>query len=302
MADQFSTIQGAQQAINQQFAYQRLYDAFSIGIGSQARGPIGEQFQNILSGRTALFQGTTGGDTQQPTHAGNRIVRLVIAHELEPLCGIVFVSRANQAAALTGSPARACYYAWMKRRPSRRAETDAALIGRKSVRRMRPRAAPTVRRASMPSCDQGIARRRKRVARLLSQTGLAGVSRRKVVVTTVKPDSRPAPDLVDRDFRRQPDRLWVADITYVPTRAGFLYLAVVLDAFSRRIVGWAMAPRSHRLVLDALKMAVWHGGPGASSTTATRAARRNQLVVATQPGGMLRWQGDGGRIERYGTS
>lgn len=99
---------------------------------------------------------------------------------------------------------------------------------------------------------------RKRVARLMSQTGLAGVSRRKFVVTTVKSDSRQAPDLVKRDFTASvPDRLWVADITYVPTWAGFLYLAVVLDAFSRRIVGWSMATTlAARLVLDALNMAL----------------------------------------------
>jgi putative transposase len=99
---------------------------------------------------------------------------------------------------------------------------------------------------------------RKRVARLMSQTGLAGVSRRKFVVTTVKSESRQAPDLVERDFTASvPDRLWVADITYVRTWAGFLYLAVVLDAFSRRIVGWSMATTlATRLVLDALNMAL----------------------------------------------
>jgi putative transposase len=105
---------------------------------------------------------------------------------------------------------------------------------------------------------QGMRVGRKRVARLMSQTGLAGVSRRKFVVTTVKSDSRQAPDLVERDFTASgPDRLWVADITYVPTWAGFLYLAVVLDAFSRRIVGWSMATTlATRLVLDALNMAL----------------------------------------------
>ena len=82
----------------------------------------------------------------------------------------------------------------------------------------------------------------KRVARLMTQAGLAGVSRRKFVVTTVKDGGRQAPDLVERNFTAEaPDRLWVADITYIPTWAGFLYLAIVLDTFSRRIVGWAMA-------------------------------------------------------------
>ena len=72
---------------------------------------------------------------------------------------------------------------------------------------------------------------------------MAGVSRRKGPRTTCRaPKVRPAPDLVERRFEAEaPDRLWVADITYVPTAAGFLYLAVVLDVFSRRVVGWAMA-------------------------------------------------------------
>ncbi len=74
----------------------------------------------------------------------------------------------------------------------------------------------------------------------------------------MKGDGRQAPDLVERDFTAAaPDRLWVADITYVPTWAGFLYLAVVLDAFSRRIVGWSMATTlATQLVLDALNMAL----------------------------------------------
>jgi len=74
----------------------------------------------------------------------------------------------------------------------------------------------------------------------MKEAGLRGVSRRKRPSTTNRPGyERPAPDLVDRDFTASgPDELWVADITYVPTNEGHLYLAVVLDAFSRRIVGW----------------------------------------------------------------
>ncbi len=105
---------------------------------------------------------------------------------------------------------------------------------------------------------KGVRVGRKRVARLMSQAGLTGVSRRKFVVTTVKGDGRQAPDLVDRTFTAPaPDRLWLADITYIPTWSGFLYLAVVLDAFSRRIVGWSMATTlATQLVLDALNMAL----------------------------------------------
>jgi putative transposase len=89
-------------------------------------------------------------------------------------------------------------------------------------------------------------------------------SRRKGCWTTRRDkDARPAPDLVEREFAADaPDRLWVADITYVPTWAGFLFLAVVLDVFSRRIVGWAMANHlKTQLILDALNMALHRRRP-----------------------------------------
>jgi len=100
---------------------------------------------------------------------------------------------------------------------------------------------------------------RKRVARLMRAAGVQGVSRRKHRTTTRRdPAAAPAPDLVSRAFAAAgPDRLWVADITYIPTWAGFLYLAVVLDVWSRRVIGWAMATHLRtELVLDALNMAV----------------------------------------------
>ena len=86
---------------------------------------------------------------------------------------------------------------------------------------------------------------RKRVARLMGELGIEGVTRRRFRGTTKRnAKARPAPDLVRRNFSAEgPERLWVADITHVRTRAGWLHLAVVLDAWSRRIVGWAMAPR-----------------------------------------------------------
>jgi transposase InsO family protein len=89
--------------------------------------------------------------------------------------------------------------------------------------------------------------------------GLAGVSRRKAPRTTIRTKGESvAPDLVQRHFTaKAPNQLWVADITYVPTKAGFLYLGVVLDVFSRRIVGWAMEPHLRtELVLQALNMAL----------------------------------------------
>ena len=150
------------------------------------------------------------------------------------------------------------YYAWVKRRPSRRAETDAALIAEIRAAHGASHGTYGAPRIHAELAAKGIQVGRKRVARLMSRAGLAGVSRRKFVVTTVKSDSRQAPDLVERNFTAEaPDRLWVADITYIPTWAGFLYLAVVLDAYSRRIVGWSMATTlATQLVLDALNMAL----------------------------------------------
>ena len=112
---------------------------------------------------------------------------------------------------------------------------------------------------------RGAAHGRKRIARLMRDAGLVGASHRRGGPTTTRRDkeARPAPDLVDRNFTAMgPNQLWVADITYVPTAVGFLYLAVVLDAFSRKIVGWAMANSLRaELVLDALEMAVGQRRP-----------------------------------------
>jgi putative transposase len=99
---------------------------------------------------------------------------------------------------------------------------------------------------------------RKRVARLMRAAGLCGVSRRRFITTTQRDlKAPPAQDLVQRNFRAAgPDRLWVADISYVPTWAGFMYLAIVLDVFSRRIVGWAMENHLRtELVLTAIDCA-----------------------------------------------
>ena len=99
----------------------------------------------------------------------------------------------------------------------------------------------------------------------MKQAGIVGVSRRRLGPKTTRRnvDARPAPDLVERDFTADgPDQLWVADITYIQTWAGFLYLAVVVDVWSRRVVGWSMATHLRtELVLDAMNMAVWQRRP-----------------------------------------
>ena len=105
---------------------------------------------------------------------------------------------------------------------------------------------------------------RKRVARLMRAAGLIGCHRRRRRgLTRRDPLAAPAPDLVNRQFTATaPDRVWTADITYIPTWSGWLYLAIVLDVYSRRVVGWAMADHLRtELVLDALDMAIWNRRP-----------------------------------------
>ena len=151
------------------------------------------------------------------------------------------------------------YYAWQYRAPSARAQYDAELTMTIHTIHLESRGTYGAPRVHAELAAQGIRVGRKRVARLMRAARVQGVSRRKWVTTTTRdPEARPAPDLVQRDFTVDgPDRLWVADITYVPTGAGFLYLAVVLDAWSRRVVGWAMATHLRtELVLAALDMAL----------------------------------------------
>ena len=167
-------------------------------------------------------------------------------HDVATMCRILGVSRSG-------------YYAACGRAPSRRARDDAALTER--IREIHTRSRQTYGspRIHAELRYDGVRVGRKRVERLMRAAGIEGVSRRRKTKTTKRSGrERPAADLVDRDFTADaPDQLWVADITYVPTWAGFLYLAVVLDVWSRRIVGWSMATTLHtKVVLDALAMAV----------------------------------------------
>ena len=131
---------------------------------------------------------------------------------------------------------------------------------------------------------------RKRVARLMRESGWAGVSRRRGTRTTcVDRSQRAAPDRVERQFRADAlDRIWVADITYVPTWTGFLYLAIVLDVFSRKVVGWAMANHLRtELVLAALNMAIAQRRPEAVIHHSDQGAQYTSL--AQRPSGAGRW-------------
>jgi len=111
---------------------------------------------------------------------------------------------------------------------------------------------------------------RKRVERLMRQAGVQGIYRRRRHGCTKRDGSKPSDDLVGRQFDPdQPNRLWVMDITEHPTDTGNLYCAVVLDAYSRRVVGWSIADHIRsELVVDALQMAVWRRQPADQQTIA----------------------------------
>ena len=161
---------------------------------------------------------------------------------------------------------RSGFYSFLRYRPSQRAVEDAELL--KAIRDIHQSSYQTYGspRIHAELRERGIHVGRKRVERLMREDGLVGVSRRKYHNTTQRdPKARPAPDLVQRDFTAtQRNTLWVADITYIPCMAGFLYLAVVLDVFSRRIVGWSMQKRqTSQIVLDALDMALQQRKPKA---------------------------------------
>jgi putative transposase len=157
------------------------------------------------------------------------------------------------------------YHAWRRRPPSARAVADKMLLKRVRTVHATSRETYGSPRIHAALRTDGHRHGRKRIARLMRAAGLTGASRRRKGVTTTRRDTaaRPAPDLVDRDFTAaRPNQLWVADITFVPTASGFRYLAVVLDAWSRKIVGWSMANHLRtELVLDALEMAIGQRRP-----------------------------------------
>ena len=156
------------------------------------------------------------------------------------------------------------YYAWRTRPPSNRSRQDALLT--EKIREIHSRSRETYGypRVHAELRSLGVRCGRRRVARLMRAAGLRGCMRgRKRRTTRRDPRAAPAPDLLRRDFAAgRPNRVWLADITYVPTREGFLYLAFILDTHSRKIVGWSMDSHMRtELVVDALQMAVWRRRP-----------------------------------------
>lgn len=161
---------------------------------------------------------------------------------------------------------RSGYYEWKERPPSKRDRENAALT--EKIRRIHDRSRQVYGypRVHAELKALGVRCSCKRVARLMRKAGLRGCPRGRKKRTTRRDEHAvPAPDLVKRNFRAiAPDKLWTADITYVHTQEGFVYLAFILDVYSRKVVGWSMASHLRTgLVVDALEMALWRRKPDA---------------------------------------
>jgi len=168
------------------------------------------------------------------------------SHSVPLLCKLLGVSKSG-------------YYAWRNRLPSERSRLDAVLSEKIGMIHRNSRATYGAPRVHAELGAIGIRCSRKRVARLMRQENLRGCLRGRRMKTTHRLALRQAaPDLVERNFSsQQPDRLWVADITYVRSREGFVYLAFILDVCTRRVVGWSMATHLRtEIVVDALQMAI----------------------------------------------
>jgi putative transposase len=175
-------------------------------------------------------------------------------HRVSAMCRALKVSKSG-------------FYGWRGRVPSARTQADALLSEKIARIHRESRETYGAPRIHFELRTLGVRCARKRVARLMREAGLFGCGgRRRKARTTLRSRTErtpPAPDLVKRNFTPEaPDRLWVADITYVRTWEGWLYLSFVLDTYSRRIVGWSMANYlKTELVLDALNMAIYNRRP-----------------------------------------
>ena len=189
------------------------------------------------------------------------------------------------------------YYDWQHRAPSARMLVNLVLT--ELIRKAHKDSDETygMPRVRAELRDAGHAVSRKRVAGLMRKACIRGVSRRRGFTVTTERNARqrPAPDLVNRRFHAsEPDQLWVADMTYIPTWTGFLYLAVVVDAFSRKVVGWSMGEQmTADLVLAALNMAlhtrrpdsvIHHSDQGSQYTSIAFGSRCKEMGVRPSMG------------------
>jgi putative transposase len=189
------------------------------------------------------------------------------------------------------------FYEWCQRKPSARALGNPVVTEQIRLIHQCSDFTYGMPRVRAELLDQGAVINRKRIARLMRQAGLRGVSRRRGFVVTTRRDSthRQAPDLVERRFQAQSiNQLWVADITYIPTWAGFLYLAIVLDVYSRKVVGWAFSESMGAdIVLNALNMAyvtrqpqavIHHSDQGSQYTSVEFGLRCKQMGIRPSMG------------------
>ena len=170
------------------------------------------------------------------------------AYPLRLLCRVLRVSKSG-------------YYAWLRRDPSDRALEDEKLRPKVALAFELGRGAYGSIRVQRELVDQGFEIGRRRVARLMAELGLAGLPARRFQTTTDSNHAKPiAPNLLDRDFAAtRPNQKWATDITYIWTGEGWLYLAAVMDLYSRRIVGWSTGESLETsLCLKALTMALGH--------------------------------------------
>jgi len=172
-------------------------------------------------------------------------------YAVKQMCGILGIQRSS-------------YYAWKKRKPSAREQKNQELV--KLIRKIYDLSRKTYGypRVYAQLRKDGIECNKKRIIRLMRQEGLQGQRKRRKAFTTDSKHSYPvAKNLLNREFEAQrPNEKWVADITYIPTEEGWLYLAGVLDLYSRRIVGWEMSGKiDAKLVEKALRMALYQRQP-----------------------------------------
>lgn len=186
---------------------------------------------------------------------------------------------------------RRAYYDWRKREPSRRAAQDAVLAVHIKAIHRRSRGTYGSPRVHAELQAEGHTVSRKRVARLMAAHGLSGTTKRRVKGTTTQtdPDAGFADNLLDRDFTAEaPNQAWVGDITYLPTQAGWVYLVVLIDLYSRKVVGWALAPIYARSCASMPSTRPWSPADhrpaccttptAAPSTPATTTRRRSNLL------------------------
>ncbi len=217
----------------------------------QAEIDAGEREGLVSAEREELVAFRQG--ERDPVSAFRFIAAEKAHYSVKTMCRVLGVSRAG-------------FYAWLERKPSARARQDEELTRR--VREIHTDnrgvyGSPRIH-AELRLTD-GVRVARKRAERLMRQANISGLTLRKKGRTTIRvPGVRVCEDLVDRNFLASaPNRLWVADITYLRTWEGWLYLAAVQDAYSRRIVGWSMADHMRtELVTDALQMALERRSPG----------------------------------------